>query len=334
MTNQQIAIREEVGLTKAGLDHTRDQLKLLEDFVKDVLRKDEDYGVIPGTGGKPTLLKPGAANVTAAFNCHAEPVIDSFVLAPGGSLYPGGFVSYEAHVDLVSNHTGLVMARGFGNCNTYEVKYRYRNAKAICPACGQEAIIKGKEEYGGGWLCFKKMGGCGLKWDDGAQEIEGQKIGKVENENPLDQANTIKKMAIKRAEVDAAMRLPGVARFFTQDLEDMQPQPATEESAPPQPARRPAPRATAPTDSHSYRPGDERDFPQPSPTEAVPAPASAVAGTPGSVAELLTRAANELGYTNRAEMFAVLGIKSATEIASPEKLSPAWQKLVTAKEGK
>ena len=28
-------------------------------------------------------------------------------------------------------------------------------------------------------------------------------------------------MAIKRAEVDAALRLPGVARFFTQDLEDI-----------------------------------------------------------------------------------------------------------------
>jgi len=34
----------------------------------------------------------------------------------------------------------------------------------ICPACGVAAIIKGKEEYGGGWLCFKKNGGCGTKF--------------------------------------------------------------------------------------------------------------------------------------------------------------------------
>jgi hypothetical protein len=37
----------------------------------------------------------------------------------------------------------------------------------ICPKCGnQSAIIKGKEEYGGGWLCYKNKGGCGYKWHD------------------------------------------------------------------------------------------------------------------------------------------------------------------------
>jgi hypothetical protein len=33
-----------------------------------------------------------------------------------------------------------------------------------CPKCGKDAIIKGKEEYGGGYLCFKKKGGCGAKF--------------------------------------------------------------------------------------------------------------------------------------------------------------------------
>lgn len=37
----------------------------------------------------------------------------------------------------------------------------------LCPVCGVAAIIKGREEYGGGWLCFKKKGGCGAKWPDG-----------------------------------------------------------------------------------------------------------------------------------------------------------------------
>ena len=34
----------------------------------------------------------------------------------------------------------------------------------VCPDCGADAIIKGKEEYGGGWLCWKNNGGCGHKW--------------------------------------------------------------------------------------------------------------------------------------------------------------------------
>ena len=40
--------------------------------------------------------------------------------------------------------------------------------KPLCPECGQPTIIKGKEEFGGGWLCWKKegiSGGCGAKFD-------------------------------------------------------------------------------------------------------------------------------------------------------------------------
>lgn len=34
-----------------------------------------------------------------------------------------------------------------------------------CPACGSaRAVIKGKEEYGGGFVCYGKKGGCGNKW--------------------------------------------------------------------------------------------------------------------------------------------------------------------------
>ena len=36
-----------------------------------------------------------------------------------------------------------------------------------CPQCGKsKAVIQGKAEYGGGWLCFKKKGGCGATWHD------------------------------------------------------------------------------------------------------------------------------------------------------------------------
>jgi hypothetical protein len=35
-----------------------------------------------------------------------------------------------------------------------------------CASCGQKALIKGKEQYGGGWVCFKKKGGCGQKFNE------------------------------------------------------------------------------------------------------------------------------------------------------------------------
>ena len=39
-----------------------------------------------------------------------------------------------------------------------------KKSSTVCPTCGKDAIIKGKEEYGGGWLCYKAKGGCGAKF--------------------------------------------------------------------------------------------------------------------------------------------------------------------------
>ena len=81
-------------------------------------------------------------------------------------------------------------------------------------------MIKGRQEYGGGWLCFTKKGGCGSKWPDGSQIIEGQEVGQVKNENPADLVNTIQKMAQKRALVAATLIAVNASEFFTQDMED------------------------------------------------------------------------------------------------------------------
>jgi hypothetical protein len=51
-----------------------------------------------------------------------------------------------------------------------ERKSQARSAAPGCPKCGTaESVIRGKEEFGGGWLCWKnhkKRPGCGHKWQD------------------------------------------------------------------------------------------------------------------------------------------------------------------------
>jgi hypothetical protein len=240
---------EETGISQASIQRTQQQLALLEELVHSVLKPDQDFGIIPGTD-RPTLLKPGAANIIAAFNCHSEPHVDIETIDPDD-----GFVNYTAHVDVVSNLTGKVVSRGFGSCNSYEKKYRYREEKRKCPHCQAQAIIKGRAEYGGGWLCWGKQGGCGAKFPDGDPSIEGQTTGQIDNPDPLDQANTCLKIAIKRAEVDAALRLPGVAHFFTQDLEDIMGDAApVPQSAQNRPSRRPAKTVAGPTDTDEEPP--------------------------------------------------------------------------------
>jgi hypothetical protein len=175
----------------------------------------QDFGVIPGTD-KPSLLKPGAEKITKLLG-----LADKYELATQVEDWGKPFFHYVVKCTLISVASGSVISEGFGSCNSMESKYRWRDAKKKCPECGAEAIIKGKAEYGGGWICFAKKGGCGYKWPDGAEEIEKQKTGQVENDDIYSIVNTLMKMAEKRALVDAALHAGRLSQVFTQDIEDM-----------------------------------------------------------------------------------------------------------------
>jgi hypothetical protein len=48
-----------------------------------------------------------------------------------------------------------------------------------CPNCGKQSIIKSKPEFGGGWVCWRNEGGCGVKYPDGDEAIQRQLRGEV-----------------------------------------------------------------------------------------------------------------------------------------------------------
>jgi len=179
-----------------------------------VMREGEHYGKIPGCGDKPTLLKPGAEVLAMTFGLAPEFKITHTDL-------PGGHREYEIVCTLIHAPTGRSLGQGVGLCSTMESKYRWRKGERRCPECGKATIIKGKAEYGGGWLCFRKKGGCDKKWPDGAQEIEGQSTDRVENPDLADTYNTVLKMAKKRAQVDCTLTATGASDLLTQDLEDL-----------------------------------------------------------------------------------------------------------------
>lgn len=237
---------QDVMLTAAfDIETAQKRLAELQRFVEFYMVEGEDYGKIPGTP-KPTLYKSGADKL-----CDIYALADKYRVTNRTEDWDRNLFDYEVECTLVSKRTDQLVSTGLGSCNSYEGKYRWRESKRKCPQCGKETIIKGKEEYGGGWLCWRKEGkseGCGAKFLIADPSIVDQMVGKTENEDIPTLKNTILKMAKKRAKMDAVLSATRSSGLFTQDLEDTKvPEDAPEETAKPAPpAKQAAPAKESP----------------------------------------------------------------------------------------
>lgn len=216
---------EEIG-SPLPVETIKHQIQVIQEVMAQAMVKDTHYGVIPGCGDKPTLLKAGAEKLCLTFRLSPTYTVTKTELG-------GGHREYEVRCTLTHIPSGQVFGEGVGICSTHESKYRYRKAERTCPSCGASSIIKGKAEYGGGWLCFAKKGGCGAKFSDNDDSITGQIVGRVENPDIADSYNTVLKIAKKRAHVDAVLTATAASDIFAQDLEDLphvEPQPRNGET--------------------------------------------------------------------------------------------------------
>ena len=84
--------------------------------VQKTLKKEHDYGVIPGTGNKPTLLKPGAEKILMLMGLRSE-----FEIADSTRDFEKGFFQYQVRCKLYKND--MLITEGLGSCNTRESKY-------------------------------------------------------------------------------------------------------------------------------------------------------------------------------------------------------------------
>lgn len=201
----------------------------LTEFVKKIMVRGTDYGDIPGTGkggekGKDVLLKPGA-----------EKLVSFFGLTPRFEItadedWTGERHKGEAKLAYISKcqlwYGDRLIGEGNGACNSWETKYRYRNAERICPSCGVDAIKVSKfppddsPHEQPGFYCYGKAGGCGAKFRFDDARIANQETGKKANPDIADVQNTLIKMADKRSLIAACLIGVNASEYFTQDVED------------------------------------------------------------------------------------------------------------------
>jgi len=169
-------------VTPDTVRETKQQIGLLQGLTRDLLTREVDYGRIPGTPAD-CLWGPGAAMIISAFNCYAG---ERRLL----SLHDeGDRIAVLLEVPLISRASGKVMATGVGAASTLETKYKYRwLSEAEIPSLDGDTIATFKTRDRNGTVEYR-----------------------VPNPEHGELLNTILKMASKRAEVDAAESLPGVA---------------------------------------------------------------------------------------------------------------------------
>ncbi len=180
------------------------QVELIQNVMRQTMREGEHYGTIPGTP-HPTLLQPGADKLLLTFRLGPDFIILDKIEKPD-------FISYTLRCDLIHIPTQNKVGSGMGSCNSRESKYRFRQQNTGRPVPQEYWQTKNPQALGGPQFKIKKI--------DGQWMITEQ----VENDNPWDMANTLLKMACKRAKVAATLNATAAHDIFTQDLEDMSPQ--------------------------------------------------------------------------------------------------------------
>lgn len=220
--------RGEAGVGRAlTIEELHERLKFIRDVMKKEMVEDVDYGKIPGCGDKPGLFQPGAQKLLMTFNLRAQVQreVKTDFTQVGGVF---GHREYEFTVRIFPSGGDPVRdgTDGVGTCSTLESKYRYRKAERRCPNCQKTAIIAENPEFCPpgqvpGFLCWKKKQGCGMKFHAQHPDIISQPAGDVENEDPADGWNTVRKMGFKRALVAGVINFTNTSELWSQDLEDI-----------------------------------------------------------------------------------------------------------------
>ncbi len=200
-TELEIAPQNHAPMTAVDI---RAQVNRIQEVMRSVMQDGQHYGKIPGAGDKPTLLKPGAEKLIMTFRLAPETEVEPLFLEGG--------IGYRVKVRLLT-FDGRFVGSGVGECSSLEEKYKWRGA--VCDEEFDETPVDQRR------IKYSK------KYD---------KVSKIKQvrTNPHDQANTILKMAKKRALVDATLTTLGASDIFTQDIEDMDPE-TLGRQAPPSP---------------------------------------------------------------------------------------------------
>ena len=166
-------------------------VQIIQQVLAGVMIKGTHYDTLPGCGPKPMLLKPGAEKVLSTFRIAVDPIVED--------LSTSDEARYRVTARGISQQTGLFLGAGIGEASTDEEKFKWQ--AAVCPE-EYDVTMENRRR-----IKFKRSG---------ADVLQVKQI----RASVADKANTVLKMAKKRALVDLTLTVTAASDIFAQDLDD------------------------------------------------------------------------------------------------------------------
>lgn len=186
----QIATIQSGALTLTASD-IRAHVNLVQEVMKAVMKQDTHYGIIPGCK-QPSLYKAGSEVLLSTFRIAVSVQVED--------LSTPDCVHYRVRTIGTHQGSGIVVGEGIGECSSDETKYRWKRCYS-------------KKEFDNTPENRRRMRYSEFK----GKETETMEV----RTEPADQANTILKMAKKRAQIDMTLTATAASDIFTQDVEDL-----------------------------------------------------------------------------------------------------------------
>ena len=177
-----------LALSMHDFEISLENARLLAQMMREHMKEGVHYGRFQ-RDGKPSLWDPGASLICSAFGVHPQ-----YRVLEHREDDETGHFRYVIEVTLVHHATGRAVAAGVGAASTREVKYAFRWVP---------------EDEVPPWLDIDNLR---------SRLVKDNILYRVPNPEVQDLDNTILKIAAKRAEVDATLKLPGCSELFTQDI--------------------------------------------------------------------------------------------------------------------
>lgn len=193
MTTTDTAIVRTEG-ARASLARIKTEKQLVRHAMESVMKKDMHFGTIPGTS-KPTLYDAGATTILSLFHLALDPKVED--------LSTGDEIRYRVCQFARHAPSGETLGSAYGEASSNEEKYKWR--RAVC-----------REEFEATPEDRRRV-----KWSRYQNKVQSTEQIRTE---PSDIANTVLKMAAKRARIAATLQVTAASDVFAQDLEDLPPE--------------------------------------------------------------------------------------------------------------